>query len=63
MRTTTPPCPALAKDKAGKYWCGLIVCPETAMFAETAYGKHWARQLSYFLKKNAFNFGKGCDRE
>ena len=29
MRTVTPPCPALAENNnTGKFWCGLIVCPE-----------------------------------
>ena len=63
LRTTTPPCPALAKDKKGEYWCGLVVCPETAMFAETDYAKYWSRKLGQFLESNVFNFGAGCDRE
>ena len=62
MRTTTPPCPALVEDKDGKFWCGLVVCPETAMFAKTSYAKYWARKLSKVLKTDVFNFGVGCDR-
>ena len=63
MRTVTPPCPALAEDNnTGKFWCGLIVCPETAMFAQTEYGKYWARKLSEYIKDGIFNFGIGCDR-
>ncbi len=61
-KTTKPPCQALAKDKDGKYWCGIAVCPDTAMFAETPYAKHWAWKISEFLQKNIFNFGAGCDR-
>jgi len=60
-RTVTPPCPALAKDEKGKFWCGLIVCPETAMFAETEYAKYWSRKIAEFIKSEIFNFGKGCD--
>lgn len=60
--TTKPPCPALAKDREGKYWCGLIVCPETAMHTETKYGRYWARIISKFLEDHVFNFGDGCER-
>ena len=62
MRTVTPPCPALAKDnETGLFWCGLVVCPETAMFAQTEYAKYWTRQISGYLAGNIFNFGAGCD--
>jgi len=62
LRTTKPPCPALAKDKEGKYWCGIIVCPETAMFAETENAKYWSRKISVYLREEVFNMGAGCDR-
>ena len=61
MRTVVPPCPAQAKDKDGKFWCGLIVCPETAMFAEREYAKYWSRKISQMLKAEVFNFGVGCE--
>ncbi|GAI75613.1 unnamed protein product, partial [marine sediment metagenome] len=61
-RTTKPPCPALAKDRDGKFWCGLIVCPTTAMHAETKFAKHWAIVISKYLDDHIFNFGTGCER-
>lgn len=63
MRTTEPPCPALAEDKDGKYWCGLVVCPEKTMFVQTDYAKWWAGKLAEHLKNNVFRFDRGgCDR-
>lgn len=60
--TTKPPCPALARDnKTGEYWCGLVVCPETAMSAKTEFAKYWARKIGEYLKANVFNFGAGCE--
>ena len=63
LRTTEPPCPALAEDAEGKYWCGLVVSPEKTMFAQTDYAQWWARKLAEHLKDNVFRFSRGgCDR-
>ena len=61
-RTTKPPCPALAEDKDGKLWCGLVTCPEAVMLTSSDYGRYWARQISSYLYDHIFNFGAGCDR-
>lgn len=67
MRTSKPPCPALAKRDDGTFWCGLVMCPEVAMHTTNEKedkdedARYWARRLGNFLRDNVFNFGKGCD--
>ena len=63
MRTTEPPCPALATDENGLYWCGLVVDPKKTMYAKTEWAQWWAGKLAEHLKNNVLRFGKGgCDK-
>jgi hypothetical protein len=61
-RTSVPPCPALAQDQEGKWWCGLIVAPEDTMYHETEWAKWYTHKISDALRDHVFKFGQGCDK-
>ena len=62
MGTAEAPCPALAQDKEGKWWCGLIVAPENTMFNQSEWAKWYTHKISDALKNHVFQFGQGCDK-